>query len=146
MDNFTIQNLFPTPIYMTKINREFTKQELKFVEEQKKHCSKNQGNINTLRQTMELRSQIKITGGPKRCTNQNMEHYAFGKDHGNYQTLWKMEFEYEQTEVFGKDFGSLMRDLDFVPIEYELDETVILKTPCFITLDDKQKNIYFTYI
>ena len=106
----------------------------------------NQGNINTLRQTMELRSQIKITGGPKRCTNQNMEHYAFGKDHGNYQTLWKMEFEYEQTEVFGKDFGSLMRDLDFVPIEYELDETVILKTPCFITLDDKQKNIYFTYI
>jgi len=43
----TIQNLFPTPIYMTNMDRPFTKQELKFVEEQKKHCSKNEGNINT---------------------------------------------------------------------------------------------------
>jgi len=43
----TIQNLFPTPIYMTNMDRPFTKQELKFVEEQKKHCTKNQGNINT---------------------------------------------------------------------------------------------------
>ena len=42
-----IHNLFPTPIYTTKINRGFTKQELNFVKEQKKHCSKNQGNINT---------------------------------------------------------------------------------------------------
>ena len=47
MENFTIQNLFPTPIYITKINRAFTKQELKFVEQQKKYCTKNQGNINT---------------------------------------------------------------------------------------------------
>ena len=42
-----INNLFPTPIYMTNMDRPFTKQELKFVEEQKKHCTKNQGNINT---------------------------------------------------------------------------------------------------
>ena len=42
-----IHNLFPTPIYTTKINRGFTKQELNFVKEQKKHCSNNQGNINT---------------------------------------------------------------------------------------------------
>jgi len=42
-----IQNLFPTPIYMTNMDRPFTKQELKFVEEQKKHCTKNEGNINT---------------------------------------------------------------------------------------------------
>ena len=47
MKNVEIQNLFPTPIYMTKIDRGFTKQELQFVKEQKKHCSKNQGNINT---------------------------------------------------------------------------------------------------
>jgi len=32
---------------MTNMDRPFTKQELKFVEEQKKHCSKNEGNINT---------------------------------------------------------------------------------------------------
>ena len=42
-----IQNIFPTPIYTTKINRGFTKQELNFVKEQKKHCTNNEGNINT---------------------------------------------------------------------------------------------------
>ena len=42
-----IENLFPIPIYMSNINRKFTKQELQFVTEQKKHCNKNQGNINT---------------------------------------------------------------------------------------------------
>ena len=31
----TIQNLFPTPIYMTNMDRPFTKQELQFVEKQK---------------------------------------------------------------------------------------------------------------
>ena len=42
-----INNIFPTPIYTTKINRKFTKQELQFVKEQKKHCMSNEGNINT---------------------------------------------------------------------------------------------------
>jgi ABC-type transporter lipoprotein component MlaA len=42
-----INGIFPTPIYMSNMDRPFTKQELKFVEEQKKHCSKNEGNINT---------------------------------------------------------------------------------------------------
>ena len=43
----TIANLFPTPIYMTNMDRPFTKQELQFVEKQKNHCTKNEGNINT---------------------------------------------------------------------------------------------------
>ena len=43
----TIQSIFPVPIYTTKIDRGFTKQELQFVNEQKKHCYKNDGNINT---------------------------------------------------------------------------------------------------
>ena len=42
-----INHIFPTPVYITEIDREFTKQELNFVKEQKKHCSKNAGNINT---------------------------------------------------------------------------------------------------
>jgi uncharacterized protein (TIGR02466 family) len=42
-----IHNLFPTPIYTTKMDRGFTKQELQFVKEQKKHCVNNTGNINT---------------------------------------------------------------------------------------------------
>ena len=38
-----INNIFPTPIYTTKMDRGFTKQELNFVKEQKNHCTNNQG-------------------------------------------------------------------------------------------------------
>ena len=47
MKKAIIQNLFPIPVYTTKMDRGFTKQELQFVKEQKKHCATNQGNINT---------------------------------------------------------------------------------------------------
>ena len=43
----TIHSIFPTPIYTTKMDRGFTKQELQFVKEQKNHCRNNTGNINT---------------------------------------------------------------------------------------------------
>jgi uncharacterized protein (TIGR02466 family) len=43
----TINSIFPTPIYMSKLDRGFTKQELQFVDNQKNKCSKNSGNINT---------------------------------------------------------------------------------------------------
>ena len=42
-----INSIFPIPIYTTKIDRGFTKQELQFVKQQKKHCTNNTGNINT---------------------------------------------------------------------------------------------------
>ena len=42
-----IESLFSIPIYMSNIDRKFTKQELQFVTEQKKHYVKNKGNINT---------------------------------------------------------------------------------------------------
>tara|TARA_R100001015_G_C4628258_1_gene188335 strand:+ start:2189 stop:2812 length:624 start_codon:yes stop_codon:yes gene_type:complete len=48
MSDPQIHSIFPTPIYTIKIDREFTKQELNFVKQQKKHCSKNDGNFNTL--------------------------------------------------------------------------------------------------
>lgn len=47
MRESVIQNLFPIPIYMSNIDRTFTKQELQFVDNQKNKCSKNSGNINT---------------------------------------------------------------------------------------------------
>jgi uncharacterized protein (TIGR02466 family) len=44
-----IQNLFPTPIYMTNMDREFTKEELNFVNEQKNNTKQNGGgSISTL--------------------------------------------------------------------------------------------------
>jgi len=42
-----INNIFPIPVYMTELGRGFTKQELNFVKEQKKHCVKNAGNTHT---------------------------------------------------------------------------------------------------
>ena len=47
MNDPVINSIFPTPIYKTKINRGFTKQELNFVQEQKKHCKNNTGNIHS---------------------------------------------------------------------------------------------------
>jgi len=42
-----ISGIFPTPIYMTNMDRPFTKQELQFVKNQKNYCQKNAGNINS---------------------------------------------------------------------------------------------------
>jgi len=47
MNKPIINNLFPIPIYTTKMDRGFTKQELQFVDNQKNKCNKNTGNINT---------------------------------------------------------------------------------------------------
>ena len=54
-----IHGIFPIPIYTTKIDRGFTKQELQFVKEQKKHCSNNEGNINTKDHYILNRKQFK---------------------------------------------------------------------------------------
>jgi uncharacterized protein (TIGR02466 family) len=47
MTKAVIHSIFPISIYTTKIDRGFTKQELQLVNQQKKHCIKNEGNINT---------------------------------------------------------------------------------------------------
>ena len=41
----TINSIFPTPIYISKLNRNFTPLELKFVDKSKKNFTKNDGNI-----------------------------------------------------------------------------------------------------
>jgi uncharacterized protein (TIGR02466 family) len=43
----TINGIFPTPIYISKLDRELTPLELKFVDKNKKDCYKNEGNITT---------------------------------------------------------------------------------------------------
>jgi len=46
--NMTIINsIFPTPIYVTNLERPFNAKELQFVQEQKKHCFFNRGNNHT---------------------------------------------------------------------------------------------------
>ena len=43
----TINSIFPTPIYMSKLDRKLTPLELKFVDKHKKDFYKNEGNITT---------------------------------------------------------------------------------------------------
>ena len=45
MKKTIIESLFSIPIYMSNIDRPFTKQELQFVDNQKNKCNKNTGNI-----------------------------------------------------------------------------------------------------
>ena len=54
-----IHSIFPTPIYTTKMDRPFTKQELQFVKEQKNHCKNSTGNINTKDSYILNRKQFK---------------------------------------------------------------------------------------
>ena len=67
-----INNIFPTPVYMTEIGRAFTKQELNFVKEQKKHCVKNTGNINTKDNYTLNRKEFKNI---KKFLNKHCENY-----------------------------------------------------------------------
>jgi uncharacterized protein (TIGR02466 family) len=41
----TINGIFPTPIYISKLNRELTNKELSFIDLTKSNCNKNDGNI-----------------------------------------------------------------------------------------------------
>ena len=41
----TINGIFPTPVYISKINRELTNKELSFIDKTKSDCNKNEGNI-----------------------------------------------------------------------------------------------------
>jgi len=45
MKEAVISSIFPTPIYMSKLNRTLTQLELKFVNESKKDIYKNEGNV-----------------------------------------------------------------------------------------------------
>jgi len=47
MPKAIINNLFPTPIYMTNMDKKFTKNEMDLVWKQKNHCKNNEGNTNT---------------------------------------------------------------------------------------------------
>ena len=40
-----INGIFPTPIYISKLNRELTNKELSFIDKTKSDCNKNEGNI-----------------------------------------------------------------------------------------------------
>ena len=76
-----IESLFPIPIYRNNIDRPFTKQELIFVTEQKKHCLNNEGNINTKDNYILNRKEFKnIKKFLDKCCKDYLEKIIFPKN------------------------------------------------------------------
>ena len=59
MRDYKIHGLFPVPVYITDIGREFTKKELKFIKDQKNYCQNNLGNIHTKDNYILNKSELK---------------------------------------------------------------------------------------
>jgi len=93
---------------------------------------KQQQNFNSLRQTIELRSNVDWHRDPKKYTGSLPPPFE-GK--ANY---WIWEFEVEREDIFlseGDPVGLLKQDLNNVPIIRGLDETADINPPAFKTVN-----------
>jgi len=59
MRDYKIHGLFPVPVYITDIGREFTEKELQFIKDQKNYCQNNLGNIHTKDNYILNKSELK---------------------------------------------------------------------------------------
>lgn len=97
----------------------------------------------TCLQTMSLRVNPIVNFGPK-CTEESISNYGFGKDYKGKNKVWFVEFEVEYEG--GLDLDILKTDFNYVPIIEDLDETITIKTPAFITQDVAKTNIIFKIV
>ena len=104
-----------------------------------------QQNLNTLTQTIGLRSQPLDT--KVGCDMaQDIVDYGFGTEYKGLHTVWSFGFSIEHNNIFNKDSEKtfyLLHDLDGIAIHTKLDETADINTKCFETYDTKFKNIVF---
>lgn len=107
---------------------------------------KQQQNLNTLVNTISLRSQpidpkviIKMA--------QSMDDYKFGRLYEGVHTVWCLSFSIEHSGVYDKykkdDLYFLKNDSDGVAIINNLEETIDVNSNCFETLDARISNLYF---
>lgn len=103
-----------------------------------------QQNFNTLMQTIGLRVNPSYDKRPT-IKEENLENWNFGVEYKGKHRIWNFEFaiEYEQglTDEQGNEAGLLIRDLHFVPIISELNETINIKLPVFDTESVEYRNI-----
>jgi hypothetical protein len=91
---------------------------------------KQQQNFNSLRQTIELRSNVEWYRDPEK-RNGSLPYPFEGK--ANH---WIWEFDVERDDVFLSDTdpaGLLKQDLNNVPVINRLEETIDLDPPAFKT-------------
>ena len=103
-----------------------------------------QQNLNTLIQTISLRSQPLNTSINALLT-QDIVNYEFGNCYTGLHTVWRLDFSIEHSNVFAYNNDKtsyLKNDSDGVAIYTNLEETVELKTKSFETISTKVVNLY----
>lgn len=114
-------------------------------ESEQKHKERNQQrNWETVQQVLGLRTQI-LELEQQRLKPQDMTRYQFGSVYEGVQNIWRFDFAVEFENIFKIDddpIAVLVADFNSVPVIQNLDETVKLSLPMFLTLGD-MKNIYF---
>jgi hypothetical protein len=109
--------------------------------------SNQQQNLNTLVQSLGLRSQP-INPKISVLMTQDIVNYEFGIAYQGLHTVWRLDFSIEHNDVFSKNGNKtfhLLNDCDGVAIYTNLEETTELKTKSFETISTKVVNLYFKY-
>ena len=97
-------------------------------------------NLNSLLQAISLGSQP-IMSSVEKIVAADMNDYNFGSDFTGNHNMWVLRFASER--VGSITIGSLVRDIDGLPVYDDLDETAVFDTNVFETNASDQLNIYF---
>ena len=125
-----------TLVDITQTNSRYPREKLLFNQQQ---------NLNTLVQTIGLRSQPMEPHCHSLMT-QDIAEYGFGKRYQGLHTVWILDFSIEHTNVFANstnELGFLLSDSDGVPVYTGLEETAELNSKAFETQDPNWINLYF---
>jgi hypothetical protein len=102
-------------------------------------------NFQTLCQCLEIRSIISYDYAPE-PELVDIKGMGFGTEYKGKHRVWSFTFTPDRVGVYASDdntnpIGSLIEDLDFVPIIKNLEETVNIDRAMFICNDARLKNI-----
>jgi hypothetical protein len=100
-------------------------------------------NFVTLRQCVEIRSIVSFDNPPIAETK-NLKGLGFGEKYQGSHTVWTFKFIPDRTGVYtsedGNVIGSLIDDVDSVPVIKNLSETVNIDTAIFDCKNISTKN------
>ena len=138
-NNGVLKGDFP---FKTKANELIHNKESLFI-------ARNQNsNFATLLQVLQMRGNITWENAPEK-THSLTVNTKFGKAYEGKHMSWKFTFQVEQEDVYGdastKNVGSLLEDLNLIPIIAFCKETATFPSNTFITEDDQTINTYITY-
>ena len=113
----------------------------------KKHRFLQQQNLNTLIQTIGLRSQP-LEPSVDQLIAQDIAEYGFGNEYKGLHTVWRLNFSIEHSNVFSSNANKthyLDNDSDGIAIYTGLEETASINTRVFEIFNTKLVNLYFKY-